>query len=173
MLRLPGPSGRNNTWPGAALLLFACLLTAAPAAAQSCSVDVSTNPFSPAAGQAMTVNATLNSNGGPILTARAIGGGGSADVSYDGATICSSFSDSCSTTIDPGSPGLHNLSWSCSDSNGSNSGSQTVDVTSPSPTPTPTPTPTPGGTNGGIGPKFVVLAVTYAPPGPQSTVTYM
>ena len=37
------------------------------------------------------------------------------------------------------------------------------------PLPTPTPTPTPGFI---IGPKYIVLSVTYAPPGSASTVTY-
>jgi len=45
----------------------------------------------------------------------------------------------------------------------------------PTPTPIPTPSPTPSPTpavGGFIGPKFVVLTVTYAPPGSRSTVTY-
>ena len=50
-------------------------------------------------------------------------------------------------------------------------GSDCCDINCPTPTPTPLPTPTPTST-GTIGPKFVVLAVTYAPPGSQSSVTY-
>ena len=41
----------------------------------------------------------------------------------------------------------------------------------PTPTPTPLPTPTPT-TTGTIEPKYVVLTVTYAPPGSASNVTY-
>ena len=46
----------------------------------------------------------------------------------------------------------------------------------PSPTPFPTPTPTPSPTppvDGVIGPKYIVVTVTYAPPGSLSTVSYM
>lgn len=46
----------------------------------------------------------------------------------------------------------------------------------PTPTPFPTPTPTPSPTpavEGAIGPKFIVVAVTYAPPGSLSTVSYL
>ena len=42
----------------------------------------------------------------------------------------------------------------------------------PDPTPNPTPTPTPTPTPGFIEPKYVVLTVTYAPPGSGSSVTY-
>src|SRR5258708_4595987 len=115
MLRLPGPSVRDHHWVRAALALFSCLVMATLAAAQSCSVDISTSPSSPVpAGQSVSVNATLNSSGGLLSAtnrAAALGGGGSADVSYDGAAICSSFSGSCTTSIDPGSPGLHTLAW--------------------------------------------------------------
>ena len=41
----------------------------------------------------------------------------------------------------------------------------------PTPTPTPLPTPTPT-TTGTIEPKYIVLTVTYAPPGSASNVTY-
>jgi hypothetical protein len=44
----------------------------------------------------------------------------------------------------------------------------------PTPTPTPTPPPpTPTPMSGRIGPKYVVLTVTYAPPGSGSSVTYL
>src|SRR6476619_1780722 len=52
------------------------------------------------------------------------------------------------------------------------------DVCAPTPTPTPTPTatptpiPTPTPDSGSIGPKYIVLAVDYAPPGSNSFVTY-
>jgi len=52
------------------------------------------------------------------------------------------------------------------------------DVCDPTPTPTPTPTatptpiPTPTPGSGSIGPKYIVLAVDYAPPGSKSFVTY-
>ncbi|HET9283813.1 MAG TPA: hypothetical protein VFR24_17810 [Candidatus Angelobacter sp.] len=42
----------------------------------------------------------------------------------------------------------------------------------PDPNPTPTPTPTPTPVTGFVGPKYVVLAVTYAPPGSGSSVVY-
>ncbi|HEY1936601.1 MAG TPA: hypothetical protein VGJ33_01545 [Candidatus Angelobacter sp.] len=42
----------------------------------------------------------------------------------------------------------------------------------PNPTPTPTPIPTPTPVTGRVGPKYVVLTVTYAPPGSGSSVTY-
>jgi len=42
----------------------------------------------------------------------------------------------------------------------------------PTPTPTPFPTPTPTPVTGTIDPKFIVLTVTYAPPGSASNVTY-
>src|ERR1700753_3980144 len=49
-------------------------------------------------------------------------------------------------------------------------------VTAPcTPTPTPTPIPpppTPTPVDGVIGPKFIILTVTYAPPGSASSVTY-
>lgn len=44
---------------------------------------------------------------------------------------------------------------------------------SPTPTPFPTPTPTPAPTAGFIQPKYKILAVTYAPPGQKSTVSYV
>jgi len=42
----------------------------------------------------------------------------------------------------------------------------------PTPTPTPAPTPTPTPDSGFVEPKYVVLTVTYAPPGSASSVTY-
>jgi hypothetical protein len=42
----------------------------------------------------------------------------------------------------------------------------------PTPTPEPTPSPTPTPITGFIEPKYVVLTVTYAPPGSGSSVTY-
>jgi hypothetical protein len=52
----------------------------------------------------------------------------------------------------------------------------TPGVTAPcTPTPTPTPIPpppTPTPVDGVIGPKFIILTVTYAPPGSASSVTY-
>lgn len=42
----------------------------------------------------------------------------------------------------------------------------------PTPTPTPAPTPTPTPESGFVEPKYVVLTVTYAPPGSASSVMY-
>lgn len=46
------------------------------------------------------------------------------------------------------------------------------DTPTPTPTPIPTPTPTPTPAGGSIAPKYVVLSVTYAPPGSNSFATY-
>jgi hypothetical protein len=51
-------------------------------------------------------------------------------------------------------------------------GAQFISPCNPPPDPTPTPTPAPTPVTGRIGPKYVVLTVTYAPPGSGSSVTY-
>ncbi|MBZ5505403.1 MAG: hypothetical protein LAO78_07945 [Acidobacteriia bacterium] len=62
------------------------------------------------------------------------------------------------TPIGQGSPALATLA--------------VVGCPGPTPTPTPTPIPTPTPVTGTIEPKYVVLTVTYAPPGASSSVTY-
>ncbi|HYX52782.1 MAG TPA: hypothetical protein VE783_04980 [Candidatus Limnocylindrales bacterium] len=55
---------------------------------------------------------------------------------------------------------------------GSGVGSLSTICPPPDPTPTPTPAPTPTPITGTIEPKYIVLTVTYAPPGSASNVTY-
>src|SRR5205809_2906944 len=150
---------RNRRWVHAGLVLFLSLLFSTLAVAQSCSVNISTNPSSPVPpGQSVTVNASVTSG-----RFRTIGGGGliTADVALDGASICSSFSDSCTTTVGPLSPGSHSLDWSCmdTDTGGSNSGFQSIDVSS-------------GGGRADIFPNYFVLSVIYAAPGNKSSAGF-
>jgi hypothetical protein len=49
---------------------------------------------------------------------------------------------------------------------------QLTSFCNPPPDPTPTPTPAPTPVSGFVEPKYVVLTVTYAPPGSASSVTY-
>lgn len=139
--------------------IFVCrLLFSTSAVGQSCTVDISTNPSSPVpAGQAINVNATVSAG------IRQIGGGGllTASVNYDGASICSSFSDSCFVTIDPGSPGFHSFDWSCMDTNtgDSNFGSQSLEVVTSTPPQR-------------LIPQYFILSLLYNAPGKDSTSGY-
>ena len=54
----------------------------------------------------------------------------------------------------------------------SSSTGQLTSICNPDPTPTPTPIPTPTPDEGTIGPKYVIVTVTYAPPGSASNVVY-
>jgi hypothetical protein len=151
------------------LMLLACLLLSTFATAQSCSVSVSTSPPSPVpAGQSVLVDATLTVT---QLTPNAmvqnslIGNNATAEVDLDGAAICSSFADSCSTNVGVLAVGSHSLSWSCSGTGiNENSGSQLLEVTSGT-------GPGTGPTQGFL-PKYLLISILYPPPGNQSSVSF-
>jgi VCBS repeat-containing protein len=167
MLYLHGLSGRAYNWVRAASVFFSCFVLVTWAAAQSCSVSVSTNPPSPVqSNQSVSVNATLTVDGIQTLGSTRFapaGGSATAEVDLDGAPICSSFTDSCSTNVGPLSVGTHSLAWSCSGLGiNANSGSQLLEVTSGSGS----------GPQQGFLPKFLVLSILYPPPGNQSSVSF-
>src|ERR1051326_2120478 len=133
-----------------------------PAQAQGsdqCSVSISTSPDSPVpSGTPVTINATLT---GDVVVDTV-----NATVNSDTGQSCNLSTNStlnCSIKVDSPSSGTHTVSWGCSafgaGGSGRNSGSQTFTVQ-------------PANPMGSIGPKYIVLAVTYAPPGSNSNVSY-
>ncbi len=124
-----------------------------PKAFLSCSVGISTSPSSPVS-PTDVVSVTATVNGGSLVTAQ---------VDLDGGLICSGFSDFCSTSVGPLSPGSHSLNWSCTnnDTLDSNSGSEPLDVSAGGSGPT-----------FGLLPNFMIVSILYPPEGNQSSSSF-
>jgi hypothetical protein len=150
---------------GLALVLFA----QAPVHAQSCTpvnpdqcaVRLSTSPASPIPfGTPVGLSAML---AGDIVVDTV-----NASIFLDGQMLCNLSTQTatmpCPPSINSVGSGTHTLSWTCSavgvGGNGNNCGSQQFTVgDAPSET-------------GWVNPKYLIVGVTYAPPGAASDVTY-
>jgi hypothetical protein len=139
---------------GVFVLVF-LLFLALPAAAQQsqCAFEISTTPASSVPfGTPVVIHAVLVGDIQDTLTGY---------VYLDGGLICSG---ACTDTVNSLSSGSHTVAWSCSaegfGGDGTGSGSYVFSVTAPALL------------SGYLNPKYVILGVTYAPPGPQSFVQY-
>jgi Protein of unknown function (DUF642) len=152
--RLAATVGTTGSY--ANLLLLLCLSWAMPAAAQICGAEISISPSSSPIPSGTPVSITVNW-GGPVVDTI------TGNVSLNGTQICVN-SGGCNYTDSNPASGTNTITWSCTASgiggNGSNSGSTTFTVAAPA------------GTQGLAYPKYVVVGVTYAPPGASSDVQY-
>jgi len=139
----------TGTGGGQQTATTADLVISEPFLANSCAVDLAFNPTVPAAGQPVTITATL------IVPPGATGGAG---IAFDNQMFCgASETTPCVKATNPLTGGVHTVRWSCTTgSGGTGSGSQIVGA----------------GTAASINPKYQVLSVIYAPPGKGSKVDY-
>jgi hypothetical protein len=152
--RLATTAGTAGSY--ASLVLLLCLSRAMPLAAQICGAQISINPSSSPIPAGTPVSIKVNW-GGPVVDTI------SGDVYLNGTEICFN-SGGCNYTDSNPASGTNTVSWTCQASgvggNGSNSGSTTFTVAAPA------------GVQGIVYPKYVVVGVTYAPPGASSDVQY-
>ena len=124
-----------------------------------CSVDIALNPPVPLEGTPVTYTATATTVADTITNVSILLDGAPLTCNASGAQTVS-----CSVTQNAPPTGTHALQWSCTSGPqgpGAGAGSQTFGVAQNGVS-----------ESGFIKPKFAVLSVIYAPPGPSSFVDY-